>query len=57
MINSEISQNRQELLVNIAIKRGYSHSESVKLASKVEDLIRQGKYPEAYEKYISRLCS
>ena len=57
MINSEISQNRQELLVNVAIKRGYSYSESVKLASKVEDLIRQGKYPEAYEKYISRLCS
>ena len=57
MINSEISQNRQELLVNIATKRGYSRSEAVTLASKIEQLIRLGKYPEAYEKYISRLCS
>lgn len=57
MINSEISQNRQELLVNVATSRGYSHSEAVVLASKVEELIKQGKYPEAYEKYISRLCS
>ena len=56
-MNSEISQNRQELLVNIATNRGYSHSEAVKLASKVEKLITLGKYPEAYEKYISRLCS
>ena len=56
-MNSKISQNRQELLVNIATNRGYSHSEAVKLASKVEELITLGKYPEAYEKYISRLCS